>query len=288
VTVALDRLIAPVDALVRQVAADIVMPRFRQLAETEIIEKTPGELVTTADREAEAALSAGLLDLLSGSRVVGEEACAADPSPLRTMADGLVWIVDPLDGTGNFAAGNAPFGTIVALAEEGEVLAGWIFDPLADRMCLAMRGEGASVSHVGGAFEAVEVPNVSGQVIASLATQFMPADLRQNVTAAASEAFELRPIPRCAVEHYWRLCTGENHIAMFQRTLPWDHAAGALLFSEAGGTLKRWNGADYRFHDDQLGLLAASDDTLWQEAAELLLGGDAHSGRLHGLPLVRN
>jgi fructose-1,6-bisphosphatase/inositol monophosphatase family enzyme len=280
-------LIAPVDALIREVAGSVITPRFRQLAEADIAEKSPGELVTVADREAEAALTTGLLALLPGSRVVGEEASAADPSHLEAMAQGLVWIVDPLDGTGNFAAGNAPFGTIVALADEGETVAGWIFDPLADRMSLGVRGAGARVSHGGGEFEAMQVPPAFPPMVASLATQFMPADLREAVTTAAAERFDLRPIPRCAVEHYWRLCTGENHVAMFQRTLPWDHAAGALLFTEAGGFARRWNGSDYRFHDGQLGLLAAASESLWQEAAALLLGGtNGADGSVHDLPVI--
>lgn len=284
----IDRLLAPVGQLVRDASARVIMPRFRQLAEADVVEKTPGELVTIADHEMEALLSEGLAGMLPGSRVVGEEACARDSAILDGMADGLVWIVDPLDGTANFAAGNAPFGTIVALADEGEIVAGWIFDPFADRMCTAVRGSGALVSHRGAPFETVRVPEVRAPVIASLATQFMPADLREAVTAAAAIHYELRPIPRCAVEHYWRLCTAENHLAMFQRTLPWDHAAGALLFREAGGIVRRWNGADYRFHDDELGILAAASEQLWDQAAELLLGGNRDgAGGLHGLPRIR-
>ena len=289
VSLNVDRLLEPVDRLIRKASARAILPRFRQLGDADVAEKTPGELVTIADQEMENLLTGGLLDILAGSRVVGEEATAANSAILEGMAHGLVWIVDPLDGTGNFAAGNAPFGTIIALATDGEVIAGWIFDPLADRMCLAVRGSGARVSHGGRPFETIRVPEVRSTPVASLAAQFMPAQLREAVTGAAAGRYELRPIPRCAVEHYWRLCIGENHLAMFQRTLPWDHAAGALLFQEAGGIVRRWNGADYRFHDDGLGILAAASGELWNEAAELLLGGNSHDGAgLHGLPLIRH
>lgn len=280
-------LLGPVDELIRAASAQIIMPRFRQLGETDVDEKTPGELVTIADREMEALLGEALPALLPDSRVVGEEACAVDQSLLESMAEGIVWIVDPLDGTGNFAAGNAPFGTIIALAVDGEILAGWIFDPLADRMCIAVQGGGARVSNEGRTFERVRVPEPTSPVIASLATQFMPEGLRDAVTAAAADRYELRPIPRCAVEHYWRLCTGQNHLAMFQRTLPWDHAAGALFFSEAGGVVRRWNGTDYRFHDGQLGILAALSDELWDEAAAVLLTAGHGEQALHALPVIR-
>jgi len=275
--------------LIRNASARAIMPRFRQLGEADVVEKTPGELVTIADHDMEELLTRGLLEILPGSRVVGEEACASDSAILDDMANGLVWIVDPLDGTANFAAGNAPFGTIIALADDGQIVAGWIFDPQAERMCVAVRGSGARVSHGGRPFSPLRVPDIQKAVIASLATQFMPADLREAVTEAASNEYELRPIPRCAVEHYWRLCSGENHLAMFQRTLPWDHAAGALLLQEAGGIVRRWNGADYRFHDDGLGILAAASEQLWNEAAGLLLGGQRDDGDgLHGLPLIRH
>jgi fructose-1,6-bisphosphatase/inositol monophosphatase family enzyme len=99
-------MIDEVGELVRATARTAVLPRFRRLAAGEITEKAPGELVTVADREAEDLLSAGLLRLLPGSVVVGEEAVADDPAVLRRLAaDGPVWLVDPLDGTRNFATG---------------------------------------------------------------------------------------------------------------------------------------------------------------------------------------
>src|SRR6478735_11677739 len=82
----------PVSALMARVGADIVMPHFQQLAATDIEEKEPGDLVTIADRKAEEALTEGLLRILPGSRVVGEEACAADPSLLDGIRQGIVWV----------------------------------------------------------------------------------------------------------------------------------------------------------------------------------------------------
>ncbi len=71
-------LTSKVEGLLREVAAEIIMPRFQKLASGEIEEKMPGELVTVADREFEARLDPALRELLPGSVVVGEEACAAD------------------------------------------------------------------------------------------------------------------------------------------------------------------------------------------------------------------
>ena len=89
---------APVTALLRAVARDVVLPNFRNLSGEEIMEKGPGDLVTVADRESEARLTAGLTEILPEARVIGEEACAADPALLDGIEHGLAWVVDPMAG----------------------------------------------------------------------------------------------------------------------------------------------------------------------------------------------
>jgi fructose-1,6-bisphosphatase/inositol monophosphatase family enzyme len=258
--------------LMRFAATTAIMPRFGQLQEGDVFEKTPGELVTIADRESEQILKDGLLQILPEARVVAEEACASDETLLSGLDEGLVWIVDPLDGTANFASAKEPFGLIVALAYHGEAAVAWLHDPVTDRMCFAAAGGGARMTVGRRAPQPLSVQCPDGRPIASLATQFMPAEIRDSVIASAETAFDLQPIPRCAAEHYPRLCLGENHVAMFQRTLPWDHAAGALLLTEAGGFVARWNSAPYHFHDEDVGILAATSFELWTQAAEVLFG----------------
>ncbi|WP_380871832.1 inositol monophosphatase [Sphingomonas sp. DBB INV C78] len=261
----LDRAVA---TLVRAAGAAAIMPRFRGLADGDIIEKTPGEVVTIADRAAEAMLTEGLTRLDAGIRVVGEEACAADPGLLDGLDRGAVWLVDPLDGTANFAAGRRPFGIMVALLVDGVTEAGWLYDPVANRMCHAIRGGGAFIDG-----DRIRVhPVASGRPLAALATQFMQAEERARIESRAAEAFDLVPIPRCAAEHYPRLCLADNEIAMFQRTLPWDHAAGALLLQEVGGCVARWDGSPYRVADGRNGLIAAPGEALWGLAQTALFG----------------
>src|SRR5690242_20515707 len=100
--------------LIAETAAAEIMPRFEKLERHEIQEKRPGDLVTVADLAAERRLSLVLQDLLPGSRIVGEEAVAADPCVLAALAEAdPVWLIDPIDGTGNFAAGKPIFAVIV-------------------------------------------------------------------------------------------------------------------------------------------------------------------------------
>ena len=132
-------------ALLRAAARAEVMPRFRNLMPNAVRTKTDAlDPVTEADTAAEAAITAGLLHRFPGAVVVGEEATAADPSLLGRLGDAdLAFVVDPVDGTANFADGLPLFAVMAAALIRGEVVAAAIHDPLGDDWALALRGEGA-------------------------------------------------------------------------------------------------------------------------------------------------
>lgn len=261
--------IAAVGRLIRRVSAEEVMPRFRNLAAHEVIEKAADDLVTIADRRSEERLTQGLADILPGSGVIGEEACAADPGLIGAIGTGLQWIVDPIDGTGNFAAGRSPFGIMVALAADGETVAGWMFDPVLNRMCRALRGEGADIDGVAvRSCETGQLPPVTG-----LSLMFLNPDERIEVQRRAAGRLTMVDIPRCAAEQYPRVVLGQNDMAVFNRTLPWDHAPGVLFLIEAGGQALRLDGSPYRLADHgRTGMLAAATPRLWDQGAAILYG----------------
>lgn len=257
-----------VSALLRAVATRVVIPRFRALAEHEVAIKTAGEIVTVVDRESELRLHDGLAALGLGARILGEEAAEQDPALLDDVGEGLVWLIDPLDGTANFAAGREPFGMMVALVEDGVPLAGWMLDPLSGRLCHAARGEGARRDGI-----AVRArPTSAARPRAALGTHFLAPDRRARVHAQADLDLDVVPVPRCAAASYPRLVFGEDDMALFQRILPWDHAAGALFVTEAGGLVTHWDGSPYRVGGRGAGVLAAASEGLWEQAATVLLG----------------
>jgi 3'-phosphoadenosine 5'-phosphosulfate (PAPS) 3'-phosphatase len=101
--------------LMRETAAAELLPRFRNLSKEEVRQKRPGDIVTVADVASEQRLANGLAKILPGVPVVGEEAVEKDPGLLDLVArpGEACWIVDPLDGTANFAAGRDRFAMII-------------------------------------------------------------------------------------------------------------------------------------------------------------------------------
>lgn len=257
-----------VETLLRETAERIVLPRFRQLAAHEVAEKSPGEVVTIADHESEARLAEGLHRLLPEAAIVGEEVCEANAELVRQIDRGLVWLIDPIDGTANFAEGRTPFALMIALLEDGERRASWIFDPVINRVCHAYAGGGAYVN--GEQFWAHETG--SALPIAELGMRFLSPDRHEDVLRRVEGKFRIAPFVRCAGEQYPRIALGQTDIALFERTLPWDHAPGALFVEEAGGVIRRPDGSPYRTGDSRSGLVAASSERLWEVAANILFG----------------
>jgi fructose-1,6-bisphosphatase/inositol monophosphatase family enzyme len=259
---------APVQALIRDVAARIVMPRFRMLDAGQIEEKAPDELVTIADKESEEALIEGLTRLLPESRVIGEEGVSVDASLLDGIGEGVAWIVDPIDGTANFAAGETPFGIMVALVADGVSEAAWLFDPVLNRLCSAGRGQGAFIDgeRVTARTSGAALP------VAGLSTKYLPPEMREQIEQRAAGKMQCVGIPRCAAEQYPRVVLGTNDLALFWRTHVWDHAPGALILTEAGGRIARFDGTPYAVTQTGKGLLAAATPQMWDEAAAILLG----------------
>jgi fructose-1,6-bisphosphatase/inositol monophosphatase family enzyme len=262
---------AGVVALMREAASRAILPRWQSLASHEIVSK-PGtselpDVVTVADREAEVILAEGLAKLLPEAGIVGEEAVHADAAVLDRLAHGLCWVIDPLDGTNNFAEGQAPFGVLVALADGGETISGWIYDCLSGRVCIAHRHGGATIDDE----RVVARGSHSQPPILANSLVYMSAAKRAAVSAHVAPHYTLVDIPRCAAEQYPRLVLGVNDLALFERTLPWDHAAGVLFVNEAGGKAARPDGSAYRLDDHaRPGLIAAASKRLWDELAARL------------------
>jgi fructose-1,6-bisphosphatase/inositol monophosphatase family enzyme len=253
---------AAIHALMREVTERAILPHYQTLSADQIVEKAADDVVTVADKLSETLLSEAL-SKLANIPVVGEEAAHADASVLDRLA-GDCWIVDPIDGTHNFALGQPPFGILIARAEGGEAVSGWIYDCLSGRFCAAHRGQGASVDG-----ERISARPTSQQPpVAAISLLFFDPAKRDAIREHIAPHYTLADIPRCAAEQYPRLALGVNDVSIFERTLAWDHAAGVLWLNEAGGKAARPDGSAYRVDEwHEPGLLGASSPALWDGLA---------------------
>ena len=233
--------------LLKDVAAEVITPRFRQLASHEISEKNPGDLVTVADHESEQLITEALVAAYPDAVVLGEEAMATDPELVdRFNAAEHGFTVDPVDGTKNFVSGSDDHAVMVAEVRGGETTRGWIWQPQHEAAYVAERGAGA--------WRNGERLAVAGSTAAPYRTarrQWVGRDLpglgRLELTWAC-----------CGID-YPHLIAGDASALVYSRSMPWDHLPGGLILTEAGGVLGRHDGTPFQPQAVGGGLVAAPD-----------------------------
>ena len=263
-------LAADLARLLREVGERILIPHFGQLEAGAIYSKAtasdPTDVVTIADREAEEFLGERLRALVPGSDVLGEEAASVDPGLFGLLKrDEPVWVVDPLDGTRNYAVGKGPFGAMVALVERKTVLAGAIFMPLTGDLITAERGKGAF--HNGSAL--VAPPQASEPLRGTLNTRFLAPEIAAALEQNANSV-ERVPSVLCAAHQYTELALGRTDFALYYRLPPWDHAPGALILRELGGVMRHPSGREYEITDEPEPTLLATSEARYERALGIL------------------
>jgi fructose-1,6-bisphosphatase/inositol monophosphatase family enzyme len=263
--------LAKVADLVREVAAVEILPRFRNLKEGDTRQKSPGDFVTIADESAEIALTPRLLDLLPGSVVVGEEATAKDPAVMHALAASApVWVVDPIDGTGNFAGGDEGFVSMLALIQADDILASVIYRPVTGELVVAEKGGGVMIDgRKASPFALTETPKgvlaYGKRGAPGIAAQVDKRRDRLNQVKSA----------RAAGIDYVRMAKGEIDFTFFSGIMPWDHAPGALIIRELGGHIAYIKG-DETYRPSQAlsaaGILSAISSQTWRDIHETLFG----------------
>jgi len=256
--------------IIREVAAKEILPRFRNLNKGDIAYKIADDPVTIADKEAEKSLSTRFLDLIPGSKVVGEEGYAADPGVLRAFSgESPVWIIDPIDGTRNFVKGKHQFGVIVALAERNQLVAGWLYDPTSDEVITAEKGSGAY--YKGHKLAVLEPRNLKDM-------RGLFGDRMMEACEKSGALFHEAPIiekgSMTGVYDHPRLIVGQTYfgetkpqvhfIASLEFCTPWDDAASVLMHHESGGYAAHWDGGAHDLSAFGRGLLLAPNKESWQ------------------------
>lgn len=283
----------------RDVAEDIIRPRFRKLADGDISSKSgPGDLVTIADTESELAITP-LLAGIEAIPVVGEEAAETNPSLTELLGtSAAAWTVDPVDGTWNFAHGNPAYAVMVGHVVDGDAHGGWILMPETGDLLHGAVGGPVSVTNPGAAAvvaggsstadaraelgmepateQVREIASIAGEPARPLSElrgmgvmEYAPDDLAEGLKALAEDVAEVTPPRMCAGWDYWDLVAGDLDFLLYFRALPWDHAPGAAIARAAGYAVRHLDGADYRPADPGRPFLVAREQE-WEAMAAVV------------------
>jgi len=240
--------------------ADFQRGEFSSFNAGHVQEKGLHDLVSYVDLESESALRKGLLHLIPGCAILGEEEG-------ETAGSEWMWIVDPLDGTTNFVSGLPAFAISIALFKAGTPVLGLVADVMAKEQYYALAGQGAWCNE-----RQLQVSPASTMESALFATGYPVREFeRLPQLMSATERFVrqsrgLRRFGAAALDLAW---TAAGRFAGFYETnlAPWDVAAGALLVQEAGGKVSDFSGEENWLNG---GEIVASNKTLHNQMLTIL------------------
>jgi fructose-1,6-bisphosphatase/inositol monophosphatase family enzyme len=262
-------------AFAEEAARDIILPHFARLDASEIRTKAhASDFVTVADEGAERLIEKRVRETYGDVLFVGEEIMERDPS----LADRLptaerAVVVDPIDGTFNYANGIPAFAVILSLIERGEVKAGVIYDPIRGDAACALAGGGAWIQGGGRPEKPLRVasPVPLEEMLGSVAWAYAPAAVRQRMLPMVASIAAICNY-RSGAQEVRLLASGGMHFGFYWKLSPWDHAAPWLIHREAGGYSALVDGSPYRPELREGGLLLAPDKASWTVLAEAIGG----------------
>lgn len=250
---------AAIGELLKQTAATVITPRFRQLADAEVIEKHPGDLVTIADREAEEYLAGLLREEFPDALIVGEESVFLGTTSLDDLATAPhAFVIDPIDGTRNFVEGKQEHGVMLAEVRHGATTRGWIWQPHFDRMWTVEAGAGEVL--------------INGEPVVGQSRHALPtgaAGQRRRIGYTGNGRLgPTVPSSGSAAFDYPNVLTGEIDFMYFTNAHPWDHLPGCLMLAETGGVGRMLDGEEYTAATRGSGLMVARTPEIWDLAAD--------------------
>ncbi|WP_306061259.1 inositol monophosphatase family protein [Natronococcus wangiae] len=199
--------------------------------------KSPDDIVTDVDTRAEAVITERITDSFPNHAILAEESGERGTSPYR-------WIVDPLDGTTNFAQGIGHFCVSIALEIDGSLELGVVYHTPEDDLYTGVRNEGAFCNG-----ETISVSNVDRFDQAIVGIEYSPRDVERN------DVLEMLTELTVRARRTRHLGSSASELAMLSRSAfdgvygtrfhPWDVAAGIVLVEEAGGTVTQLRGTGY-------------------------------------------
>jgi len=244
-------------------AGRILAERFGRTLE--ITNKGELDLVTESDLASERLIIERINTYHPRHAILAEESGASSPAD-QEMRSEWRWIIDPLDGTTNYAHGYPCFCISIGLEHNGRMELGVVYDPMRDELFTAERGNGASLNG-----RRIQVSPVRSLSAALLCTGF-PYDVRersefarhfanfimnaQGVRRDGAAALDLAYVACGRFDGFWE-----------EGLKPWDVAAGALMIEEAGGRVSNYTGESLNIHNPPI---LASNSLLHEQMMRVL------------------
>ncbi len=269
-------MIEDISDIIRRCAAEIILPRFRNLKDGDVTTKTgPRDLVTIADTEAEYFLQDHIKRLIENALVVGEESISRgeySAQDIQAHGDQPIFIVDPIDGTNNFVKGSDVFGVMVAMLINGVCQKAWIYDVVQDKMTTAALGQGAYTNGV--AIHASDTKEVSALTGYTSLRYMNKADKAHFIEHG--QGINMVDSTGCAAHMYLDVAHGRKDFTIFTRLKPWDHLPGMLICQESGAFGANWDGSDYDINSPHIksphsGILTANSEKTWRILHNMLI-----------------
>ncbi|MCQ1060890.1 inositol monophosphatase [Photobacterium sp. ZSDE20] len=267
--------------VIRHASRDIIQSRFRQIGENEIAVKTSStDLVTECDTQVEQALTEGLQPLFPDYVILGEEMVSQQgwDSGVINRLDKVV-IIDPIDGTYNFAHGISQCGVMVAVREGNETQLSVLYDPLQDDWVWAIKGQGCFWENKLGASKRLRIPSRDAN-LGQISPFLFDAQQRGPILELMAGYDRVLSVG-CSCHEYRNVLFGGATFYLTQRAIkPWDHYAGLLAIEEAGGYAAYLDGQPVDKVEAGRNLLVANSEQKWQDLAvkmneKLLIGLEA-------------
>ncbi len=239
-------------------SGDFLMEKFKKREELFLVRKRSKDVVTEYDKKNDQLILEEIARKFPSHGVLAEE------SGFNKKDSDYLWIVDSLDGSGNFANGNPLFSVCIAISYKGEVVLGSVYAPAIDEFYFAKKGEGVFLNSK--KIKVSENKKVEDSYLFFCDGYVKDKkNLAQKVSQIFERAIDFRKIGSAGVELGWVASGRGDGFIIFEGD-PWDVAAGKLLVEEAGGLVTDFNGdrwspkrgsyvfSNGKIHDELLGL----------------------------------
>lgn len=241
------------------VSKKLILPKYKNLKETDIMKKKNNEVVTSIDINVENKLKSYLSKILPNSNIIGEESSFTKKSILDIYKEKkYCWTIDPIDGTNNLSKGKDKFAIMIALSFFNKILQSWIYQPTTNDFFYAIRNKGSFFNNYKLKSNNTKIIKKS---IGSISTKYWDSFDSEKLIKLKQKFYKISSYGSIGLE-YVDIAKGVRDFAILSKLNPWDHLPGILILRESGGFDQYFDQSHYNFLLDKKNLIVASNKLL--------------------------